>query len=89
MTWDDSSRPLRDEEYPEPDPQADEWDTLACPECGEWVHEDVEQCPHCGSFISLTAPVGPLLGRPIIWAGLILLFVGSLVISFRSLLLGE
>ena len=31
-------------------------DLLACPSCGEAVHEDTQQCPYCGDWI---IPVDP------------------------------
>ena len=55
MTFDDYA----DEEWVEDD-GPDEDDLLACPSCGESVHEDAQQCPYCGDWI---IPVYPGEGR--------------------------
>jgi hypothetical protein len=26
--------------------------TIACPCCGESIHEDAPRCPHCGTYVS-------------------------------------
>jgi hypothetical protein len=46
--WDDDE-PADDEFEP---PDDDEGVTVACPYCGEPIHEDSERCPHCERYIS-------------------------------------
>jgi hypothetical protein len=46
--WDDDESP--DDDFESPDD--DEGATIACPYCGEAIHEDSERCPHCERYIS-------------------------------------
>lgn len=77
MSWTNDSRPLRDDEYPDPDTDEDTYDTFSCPECGASVFEDAVQCPYCSAYIS--SPARSRFGQSIIWIGLGLLALASLV----------
>lgn len=46
-------RPLRDEEFPDSEDDADDesTDTLPCPHCRKDVVEDSPWCPHCGNYL--------------------------------------
>ena len=68
MSWSNDGQPLRDEEYPEPDPDEDTYDTVTCPECGASVFEDAGQCPVCSAYISPST--SPWQGRSILWIAL-------------------
>lgn len=50
---DDWDEPLDDDagEY-DPDDDDDDEPTIACPYCGEEIHEDAPRCPACGEYIS-------------------------------------
>ncbi len=80
MDFDDLSRPLRDEEYPDEDTMDEHSFEQQCPECGQWIYDDVDVCPHCGMFI--VADTRPLAGRPLWWLLLGLLGIVAVVIAF-------
>lgn len=46
---------------------------LACPSCGESVHEEAQQCPRCGDWITPVERVSPV--RRTIWVALILIMI--------------
>ena len=53
-----------DEEWVEDEGEPED-DVLACPSCGNAVHEDTQQCPHCGDWIT---PVWPgARSRRLVW----------------------
>lgn len=48
-----SRRPLRPEEYPDEDFDADNGDdTEPCPHCGKPIYTDGDWCPKCGQWLS-------------------------------------
>jgi hypothetical protein len=85
MSWRNDSKPLRDEEYPEPDGDDESFDqTYPCPECGAAVYEDAEQCPHCFAYVSPSS--SPWQGRSLVWIGLGLLGIGATLVTLLRLL---
>jgi hypothetical protein len=62
----DDRKPLRDNEYPEPD-DADEngSETIQCPHCGASIYEEAFECPYCGEYV--TPSTSPWAGRPLWW----------------------
>ncbi len=46
---------LREEEYPDPEDWSDDSvAVVACPSCGEMIHEEVQQCPYCRDWVVLS-----------------------------------
>ena len=82
MSWSNDSRPLRDEEYPDPDPDEEHYETISCPECGATLFEDVDQCPACGAFVLVST--SPWRGRSLIWIGLGLLGVVATILTLLA-----
>ncbi len=70
MSWTNHSRPLHDDEYPEPDEENDDA-VIPCPECGQLVYEEALQCPACSAY--LTQSTSPWSGRATWWIALGLL----------------
>ncbi len=83
MPWTNDPRPFRDEEYPEPDPDEDLEVTVACPECGASVYEDVSQCPYCSAYISIST--NPWRGRSLVWVALGLLGVAGTIFALLGI----
>jgi hypothetical protein len=82
MSWSHDSRPLRDEEYPDPDADDENYETFPCPECGAAVFEDADQCVTCGAYVSPST--SPWRGRSLIWIGLGLLGVVATILSLLA-----
>lgn len=76
---------LEDWEYPEPDADDDdEFDVIACHNCGREIFEDSEQCPICQHYIVSS-------GRPAAatsklgWLGLLIAILLLILLIFGSL----
>ncbi|RMF37031.1 MAG: hypothetical protein D6753_18325 [Planctomycetota bacterium] len=52
-------------------------DFVACPICGEPVHEEAQRCPHCENYI--TPGMSSPQGRPL-WFRIALLLAGLIVV---------
>lgn len=60
------------------DEDDDEAELLACPSCGQRVHEDAQQCPYCRDWI---IPVDPAdRARRVVWTVAAVLVVASLLL---------
>jgi hypothetical protein len=76
---------LRDEEYPDVDPDEDDPDeestpTVSCAHCGAEVFEDAFQCPVCGAYLTGGSADSHLWsGRPGWWIVLGLLGILAVV----------
>ena len=79
--WEVDDDALDDRDAPQAiDLEVSDDETIACPECGNAVHELSDQCPGCGSWIVTSGEKkrGPL------FVGLaILLILGLLIWSMR------
>lgn len=75
--WDDPSDPLDDWEYPDPDQDDDNSETVTCPQCGADVYEEADQCPACGTFLIPDTRVWS--GRSFWWIALGLLGILAVV----------
>jgi len=72
--WDDDDA---DEQWVEDDGD-DQDDLLACPSCGQAVHEDTQQCPFCGDWIT---PVYPhQTGKRLIWLIAVVLVIAAMIL---------
>lgn len=65
-----------DDEWVEDDDSEDV--LLACPSCGQSVHEETQQCPHCGDWIIPVYPSRPLSRWLVV--GITVLLVGAMVL---------
>lgn len=88
---------LRDDEYPDPDPDTDSNDlasddelseTVSCAQCGTEIYEDAFQCPVCGAYVTGDSRRGAAWsGRPGWWIVLgllgILALIAMLVLTSR------
>lgn len=77
MTFDDYA----DEEWVEDD-GPDEDDLLACPSCGEAVHEDTQQCPYCNDWIVPVYP-GERAKKAIWLVAVVLVILAFLIFAIR------
>jgi hypothetical protein len=76
----ESSEPLREEEYPDPD--EDHSQTVPCRACGEEIYDDAPQCHYCGDY-GLPAS-DPWSQRPLWWIWLGLLGIAAAVASLTT-----
>ena len=80
----DAQDDLNDWEYPEPDTETDETETIDCPACHQPVYDDAEQCPYCGDYI--TVSTSPWAGRPWWWIAIGLLGLIAVIAILSGIL---
>lgn len=69
---DDEGEDLREEEYPERQPDADEEGTWPCPRCGASIHIDASICPRCDASVTPGAAPPSKAWPWWMWLGLLL-----------------
>ena len=88
LYFEESGDELRYEEYPDEESldggdhdESDDY-TIACPQCGADVYDDVVRCPHCGDYI--THDTGPWSDRPWWWIALGLLGALAAILALAT-----
>ena len=78
--WSDN---LEDWEYPEPDDEPDQVDTISCPHCRAEIYEDAVSCPSCGTWLDAKDRLGRSWPRSITWAVLIVFALAMWLVLLR------
>lgn len=78
-----NDRPWRDEEFPEPDPEDDDFGeapSIECPNCGAEIFSEL--CPYCDEFVTDTN-TSVLAGKP--WWFVMLALLGIVTFILGSI----
>jgi len=62
----------------------DDEDTVPCPNCGKWIHEDAALCPHCRQFVISDVPA-TYRSRGWFWPVMVAFIIAIILVMWHGL----